>query len=78
MAEVAKPEATKDNVPQKAAKPDKPDEDVYKKELAAAEKALEAARARVVSFHCSLNCQLMLMGYKGCRKGKTRRRSRWS
>lgn len=51
MAEVAKPEPTKDNATPKVAKPDKPDEDAYKKELAAAEKALEVARARVVRIY---------------------------
>jgi hypothetical protein len=35
----------------KSSKPDKPNEEVYQKELVAAEKALEAAKTRLVSIH---------------------------
>jgi hypothetical protein len=36
----------------KSTKPEKPSEEVYQKELVAAEKALEAAKTRLVSVLC--------------------------
>jgi hypothetical protein len=45
MADVSKADKGKERV----AKPEKPDEDAYKKDLEAAEKAHESAKARFVS-----------------------------